>query len=117
MLLPRQDWKEAVTTSIPAPLPPGPPPPTAEDIGTRIAMGRRMRRWTQAEFAARMLAVDPEGNWTYAKVSKAERGEQSVDAEVLGLIAMVQGLAITWYYELPYDGGSPGPWGTRVMGP
>lgn len=80
-------------------------------------MGRRMRRWTQAHFAGLMLAVDPDGNWTYAKVSKAERGEQSIDAEVLALIARVQGLDISWYYQLPYDGGSPEPWGSRAMGP
>ena len=56
-------------------------------------------RWSQGDLARALEQRTADDSWTNYKVSKIENGILAVDADVLSLIAEVQGCSIDWYFQ------------------
>lgn len=80
---------------------------TTGDPRAAIAMGRRYRRQTQTELAAKLSETTGD-NWTRVMVAKLESGGKVLEVETLMAIAEIQGLPYSFYLE--------GPDSTRAMG-
>ncbi len=70
-----------------------------EEIGKRIKAGRILRGWDQTEFSRELILALDDRTWTSRVVSNIETGKKKIDAEVLAVIADLEGQPIGWYYE------------------
>lgn len=76
-----------------------------EAIGSWIAARRRIMGWTQQELGHALAERTGDDTWIHhkaAKLSKIENGRLGLDADLLSLIAEIQGCSIEWYYQ-PVD--------------
>lgn len=76
------------------------------DPRTAIAMGRRLRRQSQARLA-NALTTEMGDEWTRHMVGNLEAGRKMLDVDTLMAIARVQRLPVSFYFE-PFDRDTPG---------
>ena len=73
-------------------------------VQTMVAMGRRYRRQTQQDLAD-ALTVETGQEWSRGQVGHIESGRRKLTVDELQVIARIQRLPVSWYFDEPTKGG------------
>lgn len=79
-----------------------------QDPRTAIAMARRLRRQSQTGLAIALKRESGEP-WTRQMVGNLESGRKVLDVDTLALIARIQDLPISFYFEA-FENRAKGVW-------